>query len=93
MTFMTEPYYKTEPIRLASESSSKYMMPFEPTVGMTDKTSFGVLLEYAIHHSPHRAFSLAISSGVSVGIPTTLQSCMIRSRSLDICAVSYVEEP
>lgn len=84
MTFMTEPYHKTKLVGLFAESSSEYMMPFKPIMGVTDKTSFGVLLEYAIHHSPHRALSLAISSGVSVGMPTTLQSCMMRSRSLDI---------
>ena len=74
MTVVTEPYHKTEAIRFFTEGSSPYMMPFKPIPGVTYKTSFSFLLKYAIHHSPHRAFSLAISSGVSVGIPTALQS-------------------
>ena len=49
MTVMTEPYYKTKITGLCAISITVYMMPFKPTIGVTDKTSFGVLLEYAIH--------------------------------------------
>lgn len=71
VTVMAEPYYKTEFVRFCSESTAEYVMPFEPPMRATYKAPMCVFLYYA---SPHSDFNLAISSGVSVGMLSCLQS-------------------
>lgn len=90
VTVMAEPYHKTEPVRLISQRTAEYVVPFEPPMRATYKAMMGVILYYASFHSD---FNLAISSGVSVGMPTCLQSWIIKSRSLDICEESYILLP
>ena len=71
MAVVAEPYYKAKLVRLAPERTAEYVVPFEPPMRATYKATMRVLLYYA---SPHSDFNLAISSGVSVGIPNSLQS-------------------
>lgn len=71
VTVVAEPYYKTEFVRLGPESTAEYVVPFKPPMRSTYKASMGVILYYA---SPHSDFNLAISSGVSVGMLSCLQS-------------------
>jgi hypothetical protein len=41
---VAEPYLETEPFRLGSERTTKYMMPFKPLPGVADKALGTVLL-------------------------------------------------
>ena len=71
MTVVAEPYYKSKLARLIPKRTAEYVMPLKPPMRATYKAPVCVILYYA---SPHSDFNLAISSGVSVGMPSVLQS-------------------
>lgn len=50
MAEVTEPDLETEPFRLGSERTAKYMMPFKPLPGVADKALGRVLLKNALTH-------------------------------------------
>lgn len=95
MTVVAELHLESILLRFVSKrlAAAPYVMPFKPLSRVAYKALAVIFLNDAIHYSPHLDNISAIWSGVSVWIPFSLQSKIIRSMSLDICAVSYVEEP
>lgn len=92
-TVSAEIYHESIFLREVPARTAKNMVSLQSVLRAILAAKETILIVHRFHLPSHADIKRSSSSGGIVSIPASLHSCTTISISLDICAVSYVEEP